>query len=103
MGHHFSFFRGGSGPGFPEDDPLRQFIRRHRKAILFVLGLGIILALFFALLAAIFFFKVVIPAFTGAATSGASQTGAETVKNWLARLANTNPLQWLNLLLQARG
>ena len=83
MGHHFSFFY------------------RHRKTILVVLALGVILAIFFALLIGLLLFKVIIPAILGSIDHQTVQASFELVKNWLVQLTDTNPMQWLNLLLQA--
>ncbi len=101
MGHHFSFFQKGYSPDLPEKERLRLFIRKHRKAILVVLALGIVLVLFLAVLAGLLLFKVIVPALLGTADSPAAQNGFVVIKNWLTQLAGTNPLQWLNLLLQA--
>lgn len=100
---HFNFFRRDYGPGYPEDDRLRQFIRRNRKIILIVLVFGAILALFLAVLAGLLLFKVIIPALLGSADSPAFQSGFTGVKSWFAQLVGTNPLQWISLLLQAGG
>lgn len=98
MGHHFGFFGGSHSPNPPDNDPVRLFIRRHRKVILIVLALALILALFLAVLTGLFLFKVIIPTLMGSADSPAAQSGFAVVKNWLIQLAGTNPLQWLNLL-----
>lgn len=102
MSHGFSFFRPGfRPPGLPEDDPVRLFIRRYRKVILVVLGLSVMVALFFVGLAAMVLFKFVIPTLVGTANSETAQTGLSVITKLLAQLADANPLQWLSLILQA--
>lgn len=101
MGPRFNFFQRGHDPDSPENERMRFFIRRHRKAILIVLALAIILALFLAVLTGLLLFKIIIPALLGSADSQTAQSGFAVIKSWLSQLANTNPLQWLSLFLQA--
>ena len=101
MGHHYNFLGGNHGSNLPDNHPLRLFIRKHRKIILFVSVLVILLALFLAVVAVIFFFKIIVPAFSGAATSPTAQTGFAIIKNGFYQLVNTNPLQWISLITQA--
>lgn len=98
---HFRLNQRGHGGGYPDDDPFRQFIRRHKKAILIALLLCVLVALFLAVVAGLLLFKVIIPALLGTADSPAAQSGFAAVKDWLVQLAGSNPLQWLGLLLQA--
>ncbi len=101
MGHHFNFLQGGYGPDSPQKERLRMFIRRHRKTILIVLVLGVVLAIFLAVLAGLFLFKVIVPTLFSVSDSSVAQGWFTVIKNWISQLANTNPLQWINLLMQA--
>jgi hypothetical protein len=65
-----------------------------------VLALGVIFVLFLATLAGLFLFKIIVPALFSVSDSSVAQGGFATIKNWLSQLANTNPLQWINLLMQ---
>lgn len=106
MGHHQKYFR----PGYPEpnessNDPLRLFIRRHRKKILLFLGVGIVAGLTIVVFVGIFLFKTAVPVGTEVInqTVGGSE-GQDTIAkiiNWVTTfISNLNPTQWLTLLLQ---
>ena len=98
MGHHFNFFQSGYDSDSPQDERLRQFIRKYRKAILIGLAIAALLLVVVLVLIGLFLFKVVIPAFYGAVDSETAQSGFGAVKDLLIQFFGTNPLEWLNLL-----
>lgn len=87
------------------EDPMRLFIRRHKKKILIILGIGSILAIAAVVALAIFFFSVVLPAGTNiaqqAVQSGGTGDAATSFGQWMKQmLGDANLMQWITLLLQ---
>lgn len=86
-------------------DPVRLFIRRNRKTILILLGIGVVLVIAAFVTLAVFFFTVVLPAGSDiakqAVQSGGTAGTAKSFINWVQQtLKNANLMQWVTLLLQ---
>ena len=86
-------------------DPVRIFIRRNRKKIIILMGIGVVLVIAVFITLAVFFFTVVLPAGSGIAEQAVQSVGtagaAKSFINWLQQtLRNTNLMQWVTLLLQ---
>lgn len=99
MGHHSRFSRDRRSD-FSETDPLRVFIRRYRKGILFALALGALLAMIFVVLATTLLFQGIIPTIMNTANTDTAQGVFVTVRDWLLQFMNTTPQEWISLLLQ---
>ncbi len=86
-------------------DPVRLFIRRNRKKILIILGIGIVLVIAALIALAIFFFAVVLPTGTNIAqqavqSGGAASTAASFIQWVQQTLGSANLMQWAALFLQ---
>lgn len=107
MSSHQKYFRPEYyGPGEQGDDPLRMFIRKNRKKILFVLGIGLFLMLILIIVAVIFLFNVILPVGIEAANqvveSNQSQSTYTGILDWITGLVKNFDLsQLLSLLLLA--
>lgn len=104
MGH----YRNYNPQGFPngsEDDPLRIFIRKHRKKLLIFLGVIVFLAIVAFVAFAVFLYEVLMSAgseaLRGASGSGTAQGVLAGAKNWISGILNNpNLTRWLGLILQ---
>lgn len=86
-------------------DPVRLFIRRNRKKILILLGIGIVFVIAIFIAFAVFFFTVMLPAGTDiakqAVQSGDTAGATKSFINWIQQtLSSANLMQWITLLLQ---